>query len=261
MGTTIALTGMVLSTMPIGEYDKRVVILTKERGKIHAFAKGSRRPKSPLLAGSNPFSFGTFHLFEGRNSYNLESTEITNYFRELSEDFEAAYYGMYFCELADYYTKENLDCINILKLLYKTLQVLGKKQIPKELVRYIFELKILQFHGEGPDVFKCCSCKETVSTGFFSLKYPGVLCKSCGLIEKGHKPIHGSSLYTLQFIFGNPVEKLYSFLVRDPVLEDLRWLSKNYFLKTLDKPMKSLEILEDCLQIHLEKNDITRYNK
>lgn len=254
MGTTIALTGMVLSVLPIGEYDKRVVILTRERGKIHAFAKGARRPKSSLLAGSSPFSFGTFHLFEGRTSYNLESIEITNYFRNLSTDFEAAYYGMYFCELTDYYTKENLECINILKLLYKTLQVLENNKIPKELVRYIFEWKMLQLNGEAPNVFQCCFCGKEISAGSFSLKYPGVLCYDCTRQENGNLHLQESTLYTLQFIYATPVEKLYSFLVNEAVLRDLAWLSEHFFLPSLDRPMKSLGILQQCMQIHLEKN-------
>ena len=92
----IILTGIVIKSEPIGEYDRRIVLLTKERGKISAFARGSRRAGNRLMAPTNPFSFGKFRLFAGRTSYNVSEAEISNYFEELRSDFIGAYYGMYF---------------------------------------------------------------------------------------------------------------------------------------------------------------------
>ncbi|MGN1021864.1 MAG: DNA repair protein RecO, partial [Lachnospiraceae bacterium] len=51
-------TGMVIEVRPIGEYDRRVVLLTRERGKISAFAKSARKPTAPLHGTTDLFAFG-----------------------------------------------------------------------------------------------------------------------------------------------------------------------------------------------------------
>ncbi len=248
MNQSITVTGLILSATPIGEQDKRVVILTKEKGKISAFAKGARRQNSPLMGVTNPFAFGEFELYEGRTSYNVMHAGISNYFMELSTDFEGAYYGFYFLEIADYYTKEYNDEKQMLKLLYQTLRALSSGKIMRELVRYIYELKALVINGEAPEVFRCVNCGAEDRKLIFSSHNHGMICSECQGIAPDGIPVCDSTLYAMQYIVSATIEKLYTFTVSEQVLQELRRIMKQYTDTHIDKKFKSLEILEMCLK-------------
>lgn len=250
----IKLTGMVLAAMPVGEYDKRLTILTKERGKISAFAKGARRPTSALLASSQPFSFGEFILYEGKNSYNVVSCDISNYFAELREDMEAIYYGMYFCEFAAYMTKENLEAGEQLKVLYMALRALTKETLPKQLVRYIFELRFLAAGGEMPQVFDCVHCgkkdmlrQEKV---WFLALGGGLYCDACkekqAVLQEGQDAVsvRTSTIYTMQYIVSTPLNKLFTFTVSKEVLGELQDVMKRFLEQQVGRTMKSEQMLK-----------------
>ena len=256
MPASTTVTGMVLSVLPVGEYDRRLVILTKEIGKISAFAKGARRPNSALLACGQPFVFGEFTLYTGRNSYNVLSAEVTNYFGELRENFEGICYACYFCEFADYLTRENNDEKEILRLLYQTLRALSKGTIDFALIKPVFELKIMTLSGEAPQVFDCVNCKKNSLapqrmepkslTGkyYFSAESGGILCQACKGRDKAAVGINTSTLYTLQYIVSSDIEKLYTFRVTDEVLNELKLCLKNYMVCYIQHDFKSLEMLD-----------------
>lgn len=207
-------TGMILKAEPIGEYDKRIVMLTKEKGKISAFARGARKQGSRLLAATNPFSFGEFKLYAGRSSYNITEAAISNYFEGLREDFEGAYYGMYFLELMDYYTRENNDEKEMLGLLYQSLRALLHTGLSNRLVRYIFEMKAMVLNGE----------------------FPGI---------PAGKIWDRSTEYAVDYIVNAGIEKLYTFTVTPEVLEQLREIADDYRMRYLDRTFKSLEIVDN----------------
>lgn len=212
-------TGMVLSAVPSGEYDKRCVILTKERGKITAFARGARRPNSLLLAAANPFSFGSFTVYEGRNAYTLVQAEISNYFMEVREDFTAACYGCYFMEVAEYYTRENLDGSAVVNLLYVTLRALMNEKLDHELVRCIFEMKAMVLNGEYP--------YEVVNDTSLS----------------------ASARYALGYVIQAPLQKLYTFTLKPEVFKEFRRVQDSYNRLYIDRKFKSMEILKSMISI------------
>lgn len=256
MAGQVKLTGMVLFSMPVGDYDRRLTILTKERGKIAAFAKGARKPTSPLLGCSQPFSFGEFVLYEGKSSYNIVSSDISNYFVELREDVESIYYAMYFCEFSAYMTKENLEASEPLKLLYMTLRALSKPALDKRLVRRIFELRFLEINGEMPQVEYCVVCGKKEMTkeknAWFSPKEGGILCAEClqkrkqegGKVLTAPIFISTSTIYTMQYILATPLEKLFTFAVSVEVLDELSQAVIKFLEMHIGQNMKSEEMLK-----------------
>lgn len=204
--------GIIIKAEPIGEYDRRVVILTENRGKISAFARGARRPNSKFVASTNPFVFGNISLFAGRNSYTLTDMEAVEYFDSLRLDFDKSMYGMYLLELADYYTRENNDDRDMLKLLFVSLKALSRGLIDNRLIRAIFELRAVAVNGEFPGL-ELRSMSETAE-------------------------------YTIKFIISADFAKLYSFTLKDEVMNEVINYSALVVDKMIHHSFNSLLLLE-----------------
>lgn len=218
MSEPLKVRGMVLQSTPSGEYDKRTVILTKERGKITAFARGARKQKSPLLAAASPFVFGTFTVYEGRDAYTLVQAEVSNYFTELKEDFEGTCYGCYFMEVASYYTRENLDASQVLNLLYATLRALSNEKLDNEIIRCVFEMKAMVLNGEYPyDIVNDASLQE-------------------------------STRYALAYVIQAPIQKLYTFTLAPEIFREFRRVQDHFNRLYIDRSFKSFEILKTMVE-------------
>lgn len=196
MNDEIISTGVVIKTMPIGEYDKRVVMLTGEYGKIHAFARGARRPTSPMLAGSEPLTFARFHLRQGKSTYSLVAIDVADYFEGLREDFDKVMYAMYFLELAEYFGRENLGAPQQVKLIYAAFKKLENagKELSVSFIKTVYELKTFSIEGILPEGAAC------------GLKDP-------------------AAIYAVDFIERTDPLKLFSFAVKEEAAKELSELA------------------------------------
>ncbi len=205
--------GMVLRSEPYGEYDRRVVILSQEHGKITAFAKGARRQTNHLMAVTDLFVTGNFKLYPGRSAYSLTDANVSNYFEELRGDYEGAIYGMYFLEIAEKHTREENDEKDILALLYQSLRALVSADYDNRLVRAIYELKIVMLQGEFHRELYAQDC------------LPG-------------------TVYTLDHLLRTPPEKLFNFALKEEVLQEIEKIAKTELKKYRgDIVYKSEELL------------------
>ncbi len=243
MDDTVEVTGLVSFSAPAGEYDRRLVLLTRELGRITVFAVGARRPTCPYIAACRTFTFAKFTLSQGRSAYRIKAAQIVESFDELSQDFDAVSYGTYLLELAGYFSEENVEMPDTVNLIYMSLKALLKPAIPNKLVRCVFELRILQINGEAPNVFECVYCGKPIKDGFFEIKKHGIACRECKLDEYATYVSHAAAV-SMQYILTAPITKLYTFSVTEDVLRTLCECMERYYRHYVGHKFKSLEMLD-----------------
>ena len=125
---------------------------------------------------------------------------------------ECACYASYFAEFAGYYGRENVDESETIRLLYQSYRALLKPGIPNKLVRRIFELRLMTIEGEYR--------------------------------ELPERAVSDSAAYAWQFVISTPIEKLYTFLLTEPVFEEFSRCVEDNKRRYVDREFRSLEILK-----------------
>lgn len=152
MNEEIELRGIIISTAPQGEYGKRVRMLTDRLGRISAFAGGAAKTKSRIIGAVRPMTCAGFKLMRGRgDAYNIHGVDVIDAFDELSFDFEAYVYAVYVLEAGEYFSEEGMpeeEAKQLLNLMYVSLNALREGKLEHELVRSIYELRLLVLQGE-----------------------------------------------------------------------------------------------------------------
>jgi DNA repair protein RecO (recombination protein O) len=245
---------IVLGHRNLGEADKILTIFSPEKGKIHAVARGVRRPRNPILAGSQLFTYSNFLIMEGRNLDNISQCEIKESFYKIRQNLEYMAYGLYFAELLRVSTPMEDKNRELFRFFLKTMYLLQEWEDTEVLGR-IYEIKLMAIQGFAPEIFRCVGCgKKVFDKIFFSILMGGILCSNCR--EKDRKAINitPDTLRTLRRMLMRTYEQLEGLQVKEYAKEQLKSISSLFISHHIDRKLKTVQFINDVNDLKTSNN-------
>ncbi len=168
---------LVLRTHKLGEADRIITLLTRERGKVRAVAKGVRRTRSKFGARLEPFSRVELLVAEGKNLDIITQAESLNaYGQDLAINYSLWTAGQTMLEIADRLSAEEAVANEAhYLLLVGALRTLVAGEHEASLVMDAYLLRAMSMAGYEPSLEACVVCGDS-SAPFFHVATGGALC-------------------------------------------------------------------------------------
>lgn len=236
---------IVIGYRELGEADKILTLFSPEKGKMHAVARGVRRPRNHLLGGTQLFSYSYFLLMPGRNLDTVSQCEIKESFHKVRDHLDKLAYGLYFAELLRASTPMEDKNRELFNFFLKTLYCLEKWDDMGKLSR-IYELKLMAIQGFTPEMFNCANCGSHLSGNVkFSPKIGGVLCSRCMALDLKSIELFPEALTVLRKMLKGTYEQLESLELKNNVGEKLKEIMHSFILYHMDRKLKTVQFLRD----------------
>lgn len=231
---TIKVSGIIIAEHNMGDFDKMVTMLTPNLGKISCSARGARRPKSQLMAGTQYLCFGEYMLFKGSDTYTINSCETIEMFYNVRTDLDKLMCAADITKIINAVTTENQNSYNTLKLFLNTIYTISETDKDLNFVTSVFKLRLSKVLGFTPNVNECVCCRIKENLTHFSFKDNGFKCEACAKQDTGaFKMSEGTKSGIIYSIKADP-KKIFSFNVNDVSKKELDVISKIYLDDKLD---------------------------
>ena len=237
---TIKVSGIIISENGLGDSDKMLTMLTPNIGKISCIAKGAKRPKSLLMAGSQFLCFGEYILYKSQDIYTINSCEPIEVFYNIRTDLDKLNYASFITKIINDVTTENQNNYNILKLFLNTLYAISETDKELNFIVSVFKFRLLKILGYTPNIKECKNCGEKDEKNFkyFSIKDNGFKCNECGKVDKSAIEISDGTKYAIIYSIMADSKKIFSFSISKNALVEFELVSRLYFNEKLEKEYK-----------------------
>lgn len=202
---------LVLRGYKLGETSKVVVLLTRERGKVRAVARGARGARPRYQSALEPLSEVRVTLYgrQGAELLRLGQAELLHSaFRAGTRSLDAALFLSGCSELLDAFSPEGEAEDRVYRLALAVVRAAEAGSNPELLARYL-EAWLLRLHGLYPSLDRCAACDGPLpAAGGLSYHRPahGFVCDTCSPATGPDVPAESRRM--LASFFSRPPEAL-----------------------------------------------------
>ena len=241
---------LVLRTYKLGEADRIVVFLTRDRGKKRGVAQGARRMRSRFGGALEPLTrVGvTYFEREGRDLVSLNYAEPLGSPLWSSRGDALGHTG-YFAELIDEWAQESDPNETLFRLGSSVMDAMVAGVAIEPLARY-FEYWLLRLQGVYPSLAACgrCGARLPGEGDAVAVLMPGehdYHCPGCARAVARAVALSGGALAFLRAAGGVAPGRLDGVAVTDRVLQELERAHRALMATHLEKELKSTRVLRD----------------
>jgi DNA repair protein RecO (recombination protein O) len=183
VGQPVKLTALVLRAVDYGESDRVVTLLSRERGKLTAFARGARASRRRFGGALEPFTLVAAELREraGSDLLGLDSVTPLRAHGGIRGELARIACAGYAAELARELVRDHEPHEELFDLLLAALGALDRGPARPALLR-AFELGALRAAGLAPRLDACARCGGPLPAAGgarFDPGHGGALCEGC----------------------------------------------------------------------------------
>lgn len=244
--------GLVLRETQYKDNDKILSILTEELGLITAKARGVKQKNSKLRSGCQLLTYSDFTLFEKNGYYTINEAEPLNLFGGIRQDIELLSLGSYFAQLLETVSGEGQRDPELLYLGLNSLYALDKLKKPQNLVKAVFELRLMCLCGYAPMLDGCGQC-GAADASYFLLEEGILLCEICKKTVTNAEGVSlmPGTLAAMRHITGCDKQRLFSFILKPDAMRQLSDVTERFLLTQLGQGFRSLDFYKRLFTIQL----------
>ncbi|MBO7743831.1 DNA repair protein RecO [Paenibacillus sp. MWE-103] len=235
--------GIVIRSTDYGEGNKIVTLLTNTNGKAGVVVRGAKKLKSRHGSLSQLFTHGEYLFFRSSGLGTLTHGEIIESHHVLREQLDLAAYASYAAELVDRALQEEDAGAFMFEQLKACLGSLAEGKDPL-VTTQLFEMKILQAAGYGPDFSACASCGNAAGPMALTARSGGILCGRCAYKDPQALPLSESALKLLRVYQGMDLRRLGNVQLKDETKQELKKAMRLLMDTHIGLPLKSRAFLD-----------------